>query len=116
MASMDDPGALLQQLVAAQWETIARQAWAQYEKRGRGAVVFSLQQPGRREKEPMRYLTFKGPREEIEASTMAMLYRLVESYDPHTEAVVAVVLPDDRTVFDVFSETPHPADGEWERE
>ncbi len=109
VTSMDDPGALLEKIVAAQWDTVSRQAWAQYERRGRGAVVFKLQRPGRRGKEPLRYLTFKGAREEIEASAMATLYRLVASYDPRTEAVVAVVLPDGRTVFDVFSKTPHPA-------
>lgn len=109
MTSINDPGALLQKVVAAQWDTVARQAWTQYEQRGRGAVVFSLQEPGTRGKEPLRYLTFKGERDEIEASAMAMLYRLVASYDPREEAVVAVVLPDGRTVFDVFSETPHPA-------
>lgn len=109
MPSINDPGELLQRLVSAQWETIAQQAWAQYQQRGRGAVVFSLQEPGSEDRAPLRYLTFKGPREEIEASTMAMLYRLVESYDPETEAVVAAVLPDERTVFDTFSETPLPA-------
>lgn len=106
MASMDDPGALLERIVASRWETITRQARRQYQKRGRGAVVFSLQSPGARGKTPLRYLTFRGDREEIEASAMAMLYRLVASYDPHEEVVVAVVLPDERTVFDVFSEAP----------
>lgn len=109
MARSDDPAALLERIVTAQWETVARQAWMQYQQRGRGAVVFSLQSPGTRGKAPLRYLTFKGAREEIEESAMAMLYRLVESYDPSEEAVVAVVLPDGRTVFDVFSRTPHPA-------
>ena len=109
MATIDNPGALLERIASAQWATIARQAWTQYEQRGRGAVVFSLQQPGTEGKEPLRYLTFRGARDEIAQSAMAMLHRLVESYDPREEVVVAVVLPDDRTVFDVFSKSPAPA-------
>lgn len=109
MPSIDkDPGPLLDRIATTQWETIARHAWSQYQHRGRGAIVVSLQNPGAEGEEPLRYLTFQGDRDEIAESSMAMLHQLVESYDPRTEAVVAIVLPDERTVFDVFSETPHP--------
>lgn len=111
MPSIDkDPGPLLEHIATAQWETIARHAWSQYQQRGRGAIVVSLQTPGAEGEEPLRYLTFQGDRDEIAQSSMAMLHRLVESYDPRTEVVVAIVLPDERTVFDVFSETPSPQD------
>jgi hypothetical protein len=40
---------------------------------------------------------------------MAKLHELVTSDDPREEAVVTVVLPDERTVFDVFARTlPQP--------
>ena len=110
MASTDNPGALLERLVAAQWTTIAQQAWTQYQQRGRGAIVFTLDTPGSDEKEPLRYLTFRGDADEIAHSTMALLYELVSTYTPQDEAVVAVVLPDERTVFDVFANEPAPAD------
>lgn len=106
----DDPGPLLERIAATQWATIARHAWAQYQQRGRGAIVVSLQNPGAAGEEPLRYLTFQGDRDEIAASSMAMLHELVTSYDPRAEAVVAVVLPDERTVFDVFAHTPPPAE------
>lgn len=111
MPSIDeDPGPLLERIVATQWATIARHAWAQYQQRGRGAIVVSLQRPGTEGEEPLRYLTFRGDRDEIAQSAMAQLHQLVESYNPETEAVVAVVLPDERTVFDVFAESPPPED------
>ena len=108
MADIDNPGAFLNQLVDQQWETAARHAWAQYQERGRGAIVFSLRNPGDEDREPLRYLTFSDERDEIERSSMAMLYRLTERYDPREEVVIAAVLPDDRTVFDVFGRTPAP--------
>lgn len=110
MHSIDDPGRLLKRIATTQWETIARHAWSQYQHRGRGAIVVSLQDPGADREEPLRYLTFRGDRDEIAQSAMAMLHQLVASYDPREEAVVAVVLPDERTVFDVFSKAPSPAD------
>ncbi len=106
----EDPGPLLERIVATQWATIARHAWAQYRQRGRGAIVVSLQHPSTEGEEPLRYLTFRGDRDEIAQSAMAQLHQLVESYDPEAEAVVAVVLPDERTVFDVFAESPPPED------
>ena len=109
MTSTDDPGALLEGLVAAQWTTIARQAWTQYQQRGRGVVVFTLGAPGSDENEPLRYLTFRGDLDEIAQSTMAKLHELTTAYDPQEEAVVAAVLPDERTVFDVFAEDPAPS-------
>lgn len=105
----DDPGALLHRVIDAQWPTIARQAWQQYQQRGRGAVVFTFCTPGTQDKEPLRYLTFRGDSQEIAQSAMATLHELVASYNPREEAVVAIVLPDERTVFDVFARSPKPA-------
>lgn len=109
MTPTSDPGTLLEQLADRYWETAARHAWSQYKERGRGAIVFSLQQSESQEKEPLRYLTFSGDPDEIAQSTMAMLHTLVEDYDPHAEVVIAAVLPDGRTVFDVFDGSPAPA-------
>jgi hypothetical protein len=106
----DDPGPLLKQIATTHWQTIARQAWSLYQDRGRGAIVVSLQDPGASGQQPLRYLTFRGDPDEIAKSSMAMLHELVASYDPRQEAVVAVILPDDRTVFDVFAKTPSPVD------
>lgn len=111
MTSMDDdPGLLLERFTATHWPTIARQAWSQYQDRGRGAIVMSLQGIGASGQQPLRYLTFRGDPDEIAQSSMAMLHQLVSSYNPREEAVVAVVLPDERTVFDVFAKTPSPVD------
>ncbi len=110
MPDIGNPGAFLNRLVDEQWETAARHAWRQYQSRGRGAVVFSLRSPGTDEREPLRYLTFSGDADDIAQSSMAMLHRLVQNYDPHDEVVVAAVLPDDRTVFDVYAHTPTPAE------
>lgn len=106
----DDPGLLLKRFTATHWPTIARHAWSQYQDRGRGAIVMSLQDTRASGQQPLRYLTFRGDADEIAQSSMAMLHRLVASYDPREEAVVAIVLPDDRTVFDVFAQSPSPAD------
>lgn len=110
MPSVDNPGDLLERLVDKQWETAARHAWSQYQQRGRGAIVFSLRHPGASEREPLRYLTFTGDAEDIAQSSMATLNQLVERYDPREEVVIAAVLPDDRTVFDVYARNPAPVD------
>ena len=77
MASFDDPGALLERLVDAQWPTIARQAWRQYQRRGRGAIVFKLDAPGSNDQEPLRYLTFRGTERDIAQSGLGKLHELV---------------------------------------
>lgn len=110
MTDLDDPGAFLNDLAERQWETAARHAWKQYQARGRGAIVFSLRNPGAEDHEPLRYLTFSGDESEIEQSAMAVLHRLVKQYDPREEVVIAAVLPDDRTVFDVYERSPTPAE------
>lgn len=109
MPSIDDPAALLERLATQRWETAARHAWRQYQQRGRGAIVFSFRTPDPNRTEPLRYLTFTGPPDEIAQSSMAPLNRLVNTYDPRHEVVIAAVLPDDRTVFDVFANDPPPA-------
>jgi predicted ArsR family transcriptional regulator len=108
MASIDDPGAFLERLVDAQWTTIARQAWQQYLQRGRGAIVFQLKAPGSEGTEPLRYLTFRDTDDDVTQSGLAKLHELVQTYAPQDEAVVAVVLPDERTVFDVYAKDPSP--------
>lgn len=105
-----NPGALLDHIAASHWNVIARHGWQQYRQRGRGAVVFPTPQPGDAEADvaPLRYLTFKGEEADIRASAMRMLHHLTTTYDPAREVVLAVVLPDDRTVFDVYARTPTP--------
>ena len=110
-ASASNPGALLDHIAEAHWRTIARQGWRQYQQRGRGAVVFPTPQSGDAEDDstaPLQYLTFKGSDDDISASAMKMLHHLTTTYDPAREVVLAVVLPDDRTVFDVYERTPSP--------
>jgi len=102
------PGALLNDLVASHWETAARHAWRQYEERGRGAIVFPMTAArDADERQPLRYLTFSDP-EAAAAGSFSTLYRLVQEYDPDQEVVVAAVLPDETTVFDVYEQTPSP--------
>lgn len=104
----DDPAALLNRLVESYWDTAARHAWTQYQQRGRGAIVFPLSEMQSSQSEPLRYLTFSGDDQEIAQSSMAKLYELVQTYEPRKEVVVAVVLPDERTVFDVYRRDPAP--------
>lgn len=111
MPDTSNPGALLNHIAETHWHTIARQGWRQYQQRGRGAVVFPTPQSGDAEEggtAPLQYLTFKGSDDDISASTMKMLHHLTTTYDPAREVVLAVVLPDDRTVFDVYARTPSP--------
>ena len=110
MTDPDAPGAFLDRLVKQQWETAAKHAWAQYQKRGRGVIVFTLQDPGTEDRAPLRYMTFSADQGEIERSNMAMLYQLTQHYAPREEAVIAAVLPDGRTVFDVYRRTPTPSE------
>ena len=112
-ASPDDPAALLNDLVASRWETIARHAWRQYEERGRGAIVYPASPsdsdaPAADDtRTPLSYLTFSDE-EAARRGAFAKLHELVTTYDPKQDAVVAIVLPDDRTVFDVYRQTPPP--------
>lgn len=105
-----DLGALLERLVDKHWETAARHAWLQYRRRGRGAIVFTV--PSERSsadrQQPLRYLTFTGDDEEIQQGSMSELHRLVQTYDPSREVVIAAVVADQYTVFDVFAEQPSP--------
>lgn len=106
--STPDPGSLLHQLVDTHWTTAARHAWRQYEQRGRGAIVFTVQASAPNdERTPLRYLTFNDPDAAAEGS-FAKLYELVRGYNPEQEVVAAAVLPDERTVFDVFDRSPTP--------
>jgi hypothetical protein len=101
------PDDLLNDLVDAHWATAARHAWRQYDQRGRGAIVFPVATSAEGERQPLRYLTFSD--EEAAASgAFAALYRLVQTYDPEHQVVVAAVLPDESTVFDVYERTPPP--------
>lgn len=104
----DDPATLLERVVDSYWSTAARHAWQQYQQRGRGAIVFFLSSLESQHSEPLRYLTFSGEEREIAQSSMAKLHELVQEYDPREEVVIAVVLPDERTVFDVYGRDPTP--------
>jgi hypothetical protein len=101
------PDDLLNDLVDAHWDTAARHAWRQYDQRGRGAIVFPVAAADADERRPLRYLTFSDE-EAAESGAFATLYRLVQTYDPERQVVVAAVLPDESTVFDVYERTPPP--------
>lgn len=105
-----DPGPLLTQLVNAHWDTAARHAWRQYNQRGRGAIVFTVQpeaEPDQRT--PLKYLTFNDE-SAAEDGVFSKLHELVRTYDPEQQVVAAAVLPDERTVFEVYEQEPHPPD------
>lgn len=103
-----DPGPLLNELIEAHWDTAARHAWRQYNQRGRGAVVFSVQPTANEDEQtPLKYLTFTDASAAREGA-FSQLYELVQSYDPEQEVVAAAVLPDDRTVFEVYEREPPP--------
>jgi len=105
-----DPDTLLERLVDTHWATAARHAWRQYQNRGRGAIVFTVEADAAEgERTPLRYLTFSDE-EAAATGRFAKLHELVSAYDPRREAVMAAVLPDGRTVFDVYQHTPAPPD------
>jgi hypothetical protein len=103
-----DPGELLNGLVDTHWETAARHAWRQYQQRGRGAIVFPVEPNAEESKRtPLQYLTFTDE-EAAQAGSFDRLHELVTGYDPESQVVAAAVLPDERTVFDVYERTPPP--------
>lgn len=109
MASTD-PGTLLNDLVASHWGTAARHAWRQYQERGRGAIVFPLSEDASADdRTPLQYLTFDDA-DAAREGAFSMLYELVQTYNPTEEVVIAAVLPDERTVFDVYEDSPAPPD------
>lgn len=101
------PEDLLTELVDTHWQTSARHAWRQYQERGRGAIVFRIDPSAEADRQPLRYLTFTD-QEAAATGAFAMLHTLVQTYEPKQEVVIAAVLPDDRTVFDVFEHSPPP--------
>ncbi len=108
--SAPNPADLLNSLVDTHWETAARHAWRQYQQRGRGAIVFPVEPDAdESERTPLRYLTFTDE-EAAQDGTFDRLHRFVASYDPEREIVAAAVLPDDRTVFDIYEQPPPPPD------
>lgn len=103
-----DPGSLLNQLVDTHWDTAARHAWRQYQQRGRGAMVFTVQPSADEgERTPLKYLTFNDE-SAAEEGSFSKLHELVGTYDPEREIVAAAVLPDQRTVFEVYGHEPVP--------
>ncbi|MES3630718.1 MAG: hypothetical protein PPP56_11200 [Longimonas sp.] len=111
-----NPGLLIDAIAERHWVVIARHAWQQYQKRGRGVIVFPT--PGDdagsadQGTAPLRYLTFNGTDDQIASSGMRTLHRLTTTYDPEQHVVLAIVLPDERTVFDVYDRDPAPVDTE----
>lgn len=103
------PSELLNDLVDAHWETAARHAWRQYQQRGRGAIVFPIDPEGADGRRPLRYLTFTDD-DAAREGAFSMLHELVTSYDPERQIVMAIELDDDRTVFDVYEQSPPPPD------
>lgn len=101
---------MLNELVDTHWDTAARHAWRQFQQRGRGAVVFPVQSGANAgERTPLQYLTFTDE-EAARQGAFDRLHRFVKSYDPERQVVAAAVLPDDRTVFDVYEREPAPPD------
>ena len=108
--SAPDPGTLLNRLVDTHWETAARHAWRQYNQRGRGAIVFTVQPSAdTNERTPLKYLTFNDE-SAAEGGAFSTLHDLIRTYDPEQEVVTAAVLPDERTVFEVYDQDPPPPD------
>lgn len=108
--SAPNPGALLNQLVDTYWETAARHAWRQYNQRGRGAIVFTVQSSADPdERTPLKYLTFSD-KSSAQEGVFSKLHELVRSYDPEQQVVAAAQLPDERTVFEVYEHDPPPPD------
>lgn len=101
------PEDLLNDLVDSHWTTAARHAWKQYDERGRGAIVFPVDPTADGDRQPLRYLTFTDE-DAAAGGAFAKLYELVQTYDPTEQVVIAAALPDDRTVFDVYTRTPPP--------
>lgn len=103
-----DPGTLLNQLVDTHWDTAARHAWKKHSQRGRGVIIFPVQPSADdAERTPLKYLTFNDSSAAAEGK-FSKLYELVRSYDPERQIVAAAMLPDDRTVFEVYEQTPPP--------
>lgn len=106
--SAPDPGDLLNSLIDTHWDTAARHAWRQYQQRGRGAIVFPVEPNADESKRtPLQYLTFTDE-EAAQDSAFDRLHEMVSTYDPENQVVAAAVLPDERTVFDVYERTPAP--------
>ncbi|MFO8098600.1 MAG: hypothetical protein R6T83_03145 [Salinibacter sp.] len=104
------PGDVLNRLVDQYWTTVARHAWRQYQNRGRGAIVFTVDPSAPEdERTPLRYLTFTDE-EAAKSGAFSKLHELVETYEPEREVVVAAVLPDEQTVFDVQAHSPPPSE------
>ena len=102
------PSTLLNQLVDTHWDTAARHAWRQYQQRGRGAIVFTVQPSADEgERTPLKFLTFNDE-SAAEEGAFSKLHELVRTYDPEEQVVAAAVLPDKRTVFDVYAKAPLP--------
>jgi hypothetical protein len=106
--SAPNPGSLLNRLVDTHWKTAARHAWRQFEQRGRGAIVFTVQPSAdENERTPLKYLTFNDEAAARDGA-FAKLHELIQAYDPEEEIVAAAVLPDERTVFEVYDGEPAP--------
>lgn len=121
MTAPTDPGALLNELATTYWTTAARHAWSQFQERGRGAIVFPVGDASPPEAlgdetassggtQPLRYLTFNRSDAVVTDGPFAKLFELIQTYDPEEEVVLAAVLPDERTVFDVYQRDPAPPD------
>jgi len=108
--SPPDPGTLLNQLVDTHWTTAARHGWRQYQQRGRGAVVFTVQPSSNtNERTPLKYLTFNDE-SAAQDGAFTKLYELVATYDPEREIVAVAQLPDDRSVFEAYAQDPPPSE------
>ena len=105
------PADVLNAAIEAHWPVVARHAYVQYERRGRGVIVLPTPTEADGEgRAPLRYLTFSTSNQDLEGSELQPLHKLVQTYTPDTQVVVALELPGGRTVFDVYERTPAPVD------
>ena len=111
LCGMSDPtpADVLNAAIEAHWKVVARHAYTQYERRGRGVIVLPTPTEADGEgRAPLRYLTFSSSGSDLEGSALQPLHNLVQTYTPDTQVVVALELPGGRTVFDVYERMPSP--------
>lgn len=113
MSDAFDREAFIDDFARSRWPTLAKHAWRMYGERGRGAVVYPVQEKAGNgsERAPLRYLTFTDT-EAAHSGPFSMLHHFVETYDPETQVVLVVQFPDESTVFDVYENSPPPREAE----
>ena len=110
MSETMDRESFIDNLADTRWATLAKHAWRLYQERGRGAVVYPMQNDENGSDDartPLRYLTFTDEKQ-AKSGPFSMLHHFVETYDPETQVVLVVQFPDESTVFELYERTPAP--------